>query len=125
MCEEKESSEMLRIGGGLWEGGLEAVEKGVPQISREEEEMEEEEWEKEVVCTFESLKHVKVDDGSVRLLPPWYKAVLRYITRTGHLRIMPSMFRNCISFSIKLDHCSRCLLKVSRLGPTFVQRPSK
>jgi nuclear pore complex protein Nup107 len=33
MCEKKESSEMLRIGGGFWEGGLDAVENGVPQIS--------------------------------------------------------------------------------------------
>ena len=68
MCEEKESSEMLRIGGGFWECGLDAVEKGVPNISSEEEDVEEEEWEKEVIGTLESLKHVKVEDGSVCVL---------------------------------------------------------
>jgi hypothetical protein len=67
MCEEKQCSEMLRIGGCFWEAGLDAVEKGVERISREEEEAEEDEWEKEVVEALDSLKNVKVDDGYVYL----------------------------------------------------------
>lgn len=63
MCEEKESMEMSRLGGSFWEGGVEIVEKGVRMISREAEEAEEDEWEKEVLATLESLKSVAVVDG--------------------------------------------------------------
>lgn len=63
MCEEKESMEMSRLGGSFWEGGLNAVESGVRPISREEEEVEEDEWEKEVIGALETLKTVAVADG--------------------------------------------------------------
>jgi nuclear pore complex protein Nup107 len=63
MCEEKESTEMFRLGGSFWEGGLDAVEKGVRAVSREAEEMEEGEWEKEVIDALESMKSVAVEDG--------------------------------------------------------------
>jgi nuclear pore complex protein Nup107 len=63
MCEEKESLEMARLGGSFWEGGLDAVEKGVRAISREAEEAEEEEWEKGVMEALENMKSVAVEDG--------------------------------------------------------------
>ncbi|KII84942.1 hypothetical protein PLICRDRAFT_146529 [Plicaturopsis crispa FD-325 SS-3] len=63
MCEEKQTAEMLRLGGSFWEGGLAAVEKGVHEISAQDIEEEEDEWEKEVVGTLESLESVQVDDG--------------------------------------------------------------
>jgi nuclear pore complex protein Nup107 len=116
MCEEKESSEMLRIGGGFWEGGLDTVEKGVPHISPEEEEIEEEEWEKEVIGTLESLKHVKVEDGCV-CAALFHISLIRSL-RPGHLPIMRSMFHSCTSFLTRSGRCSRCLLADSRLGHT-------
>jgi len=54
---------MFRLGGSFWEGGLDAVEKGVRAVSREAEEMEEDEWEKEVIDALESMKSVAVEDG--------------------------------------------------------------
>ena len=81
MCEEKQSSEMLRLSGGFWEGGLGADEKmgegaydriGGTELNMYEgggeEEEEEEEWEKEVVGTLESLGAVRVLEGYVPLL---------------------------------------------------------
>lgn len=66
MCEEKQSMEMMRVGGSFWEGGLEAVEKGVRSISQDEEDAEEEEWAEEVVSALETLKTVPVLDGCVQ-----------------------------------------------------------
>lgn len=63
MCEEKQSAEMFRLGGGFWDGGLAAVEKGVAPIEEGEDEEEEEEWEKEAVSALESLGAVTVLDG--------------------------------------------------------------
>ncbi|KAF8884657.1 nuclear pore protein 84/107 [Infundibulicybe gibba] len=63
MCEEKQTMELAKLGGGFWEAGLDAIETKIPPITREEEEMEEEEWEKEVRGTLESLKTVAVQDG--------------------------------------------------------------
>lgn len=64
MCEEKQSAEMFRLGGGFWDGGLGAVEKGVPNAEdQDEEEAEEEEWEKEAVGALESLGVLNVLDG--------------------------------------------------------------
>ncbi|KAJ7221638.1 nuclear pore protein 84/107 [Mycena pura] len=62
-CEEKQSMEMLRVGGSFWEGGLPAVENGVRLISAEEEELEVEEWEREVRGSLEVLKSVAVQEG--------------------------------------------------------------
>ncbi len=63
MCEEKETMEMTRLGGSFWEGGMSTVEKGVRWVSQETMEIEEEEWEKEVVSTLDGLKSVHVEEG--------------------------------------------------------------
>jgi nuclear pore complex protein Nup107 len=63
MCEEKQSSEMLRLGGGFWDGGLNAVEEGVSRRSGDGDDDEEEEWEREAVSALESLGSVSVLDG--------------------------------------------------------------
>ncbi|KAG5649870.1 hypothetical protein H0H81_001707 [Sphagnurus paluster] len=63
MCEEKESMEMAKLGGGFWEGGLAAVEEGVREITQEEEDEEEEAWEREVVETLDSLKAIPITEG--------------------------------------------------------------
>ncbi|KAF7294646.1 Nuclear pore complex protein [Mycena indigotica] len=63
VCEEKQSMEMNRVGGSFWEGGLAAVESGVRVISAETEEIETEEWEREVRGSLEALKSVGVMDG--------------------------------------------------------------
>ncbi|KAG5640987.1 hypothetical protein DXG03_006451, partial [Asterophora parasitica] len=63
MCEEKQSTEMMKLGGDFWEGGLAAVEKGVRKISSEEEEEEEIAWETEVIGALESLKSISVAEG--------------------------------------------------------------
>jgi nuclear pore complex protein Nup107 len=69
MCEEKQSAEMLRLGGGFWDGGLEVVEKGVSRVDGGDdagdydEEAEEQEWEREAMGALESLGSVSVLDG--------------------------------------------------------------
>ncbi|KAF9448694.1 hypothetical protein P691DRAFT_800405 [Macrolepiota fuliginosa MF-IS2] len=63
MCEEKENMELTKLGGSFWEGGVEAVEKGVKEMSVADEEREEKEWVKEVTETLESLKGVVVSEG--------------------------------------------------------------
>jgi nuclear pore complex protein Nup107 len=63
MCEEKQSAELLRLDGGYWEGGTLAVEKGVMGLSKDEEEMEEMEWEQEVLSTLRSLSSVQTQEG--------------------------------------------------------------
>jgi nuclear pore complex protein Nup107 len=63
MCEEKQSAEMLRLDGGFWEGGTAAVEKGVTELSKDEEESEESEWEQEVFSTLQSLRSVQAEEG--------------------------------------------------------------
>lgn len=65
MCEEKQSAEMLRLDGGFWEGGTSAVEKGVTEVSKDEEDTEENEWEQEVLSTLQSLRSVQADEGYV------------------------------------------------------------
>jgi len=64
-CEEKESSEMLKLGGSFWEGGLPAIEKGVMALSEEEMEAEEDEWTKEVTSALDTLKTIDVAEGCV------------------------------------------------------------
>lgn len=65
MCEEKQTTELTRIGGGFWAGGVETVEKGVRKVSVEEAEAEDDEWEKEVAESLDSLKSVAVLEGYV------------------------------------------------------------
>lgn len=64
MCEEKLTSEMGRLG-GFWEGGVGAVEKGMVPMTRDEEEAEEEDWEKEATDALETLGGVGVIEGCV------------------------------------------------------------
>jgi nuclear pore complex protein Nup107 len=68
MCEEKQSAEMIRLGGGFWDVGLEVVEKGVVGVSGDDgdpddDDDEEAEWEREAVGALESLGNVSVLDG--------------------------------------------------------------
>lgn len=87
VCEEKQSTEMLRVGGSFWEGGLPAVESGVRVLSPDAEEAESEEWEEEVRGSLEILKTVAVQEGYVgsffrtnlssnTFLQPWSAASL-------------------------------------------------
>lgn len=63
MCEEKQRMELAKIGGSFWDGSVEAVEKGVKDMSPDDEEREEQEWVEEVTETLESLKGVVVSEG--------------------------------------------------------------
>ncbi|EGO23158.1 hypothetical protein SERLADRAFT_450816 [Serpula lacrymans var. lacrymans S7.9] len=63
LCEEKQSSEVFRLGGGFWERGLSMVYEGVPEILPAAEDAEEEEWEKEATGTLETLSSAQVEDG--------------------------------------------------------------
>lgn len=59
MCEEREETELARLGGGFWENGVDGVEKGVETSDSRGEE----DWKKEVVTSLEKLKSVAVSDG--------------------------------------------------------------
>lgn len=57
---------MTKLGGGWWEGGVEAVESVMEEGNvegREKEEEEEQEWEDEVRATLDGMKSVEVEDG--------------------------------------------------------------
>ncbi|KAG8215686.1 nuclear pore complex protein [Butyriboletus roseoflavus] len=62
LCEEKQTAEMIKLGGGYWEGGLETLED-LPISMEDADEKEEEEWEKEASAALETLGGVNVDDG--------------------------------------------------------------
>ncbi|KAN0078059.1 Nuclear pore protein 84/107 [Tylopilus felleus] len=62
LCEEKQTAEMLKLGGGYWEGGLEAL-RDLSLPAEDADEKEEEEWEKEATAALETLGGVNVDDG--------------------------------------------------------------
>jgi nuclear pore complex protein Nup107 len=62
LCEEKQAAEMIKLGGGYWEGGLEVL-KDLPIPVEDADEKEEEEWEKEATAALETLGGVNVDDG--------------------------------------------------------------
>ena len=64
MCEEKQSSEMLKLGGGFWDGGLGVVEKSVLGKGGDTGgDDDDEEWESEAAGALESLGSVNVLDG--------------------------------------------------------------
>ena len=73
MCEERASRELERLKKwSFWEGGLEAVERGLPdtesaEVGEEQKEREEKEWEGEVRGVLEALKGVSVVEGYVFL----------------------------------------------------------
>ena len=62
LCEEKQTAEMIKLGGGYWESGLEVLD-GLPASMEDADEKEEEEWEKEATAVLETLGGVNVDDG--------------------------------------------------------------
>ncbi|KAF8553085.1 hypothetical protein OG21DRAFT_1589517 [Imleria badia] len=62
LCEEKQSAEMIKLGGGYWESGLEAL-NDVSIPVEDADEKEEEEWENEATAALETLGGVNVDDG--------------------------------------------------------------
>ena len=71
MCEERASRELERLKKwSFWEGGLEAVERGLPdtesaEVGEEQKERGEKEWEGEVRGVLEALKGVSVVEGYV------------------------------------------------------------
>ncbi|GLB38465.1 putative nuclear pore protein 84 / 107 [Lyophyllum shimeji] len=85
MCEEKETMEMTKLGGGFWEGGLTAVEQGVPEITQEEQEKEEVDWEKEVTETLTSLENIPVAEGPGADHPFHYSQLHIILNQTDQL----------------------------------------
>ncbi|KAJ7184429.1 nuclear pore protein 84/107 [Mycena filopes] len=85
VCEEKQSTEMLRVGGSFWDGGLAAVETGVRVISAEAEEAESDEWEKEVVGSLEVLKSVATQEGPSAQHPFHFSQLQIILNRIGPL----------------------------------------
>ncbi|KAJ7272963.1 nuclear pore protein 84/107 [Mycena rebaudengoi] len=85
VCEEKQSMEISRIGGSFWEGGLSAVESGVRVLSAEAEELEAEEWEKEVVGALETLKSVAIQEGPGAHHPFHYSQLYIIMNQTESL----------------------------------------
>ncbi|KAH7906565.1 nuclear pore protein 84/107 [Hygrophoropsis aurantiaca] len=63
ICEEKQSAEMIKLGGDFWEDGMQAVDGRTRFVPQEDEEIEESEWEKEATATLETLGGIQVDDG--------------------------------------------------------------
>ncbi|KAF8962886.1 nuclear pore protein 84/107 [Flammula alnicola] len=64
MCEEKASRELARLAtGSFWEGGVDALEKGVDELRNLQVQQDDDEWDKEVVRTLESLKSIAVLEG--------------------------------------------------------------
>jgi hypothetical protein len=82
MCEEKESMELSRLGGSFWEGGVEAVNKGV---NNEANDAEEDEWKKEAISSLDSLKSIAVLEGQEDLTFGFYLLQLT-VTCEGHLQ---------------------------------------
>ncbi|KAG2341834.1 hypothetical protein BDR05DRAFT_976754 [Suillus weaverae] len=58
LCEEKQTAEMMKLGGGFWDGGLAVLENMPSPPSQEEDAAEEEEWEREATSTLETLGSV-------------------------------------------------------------------
>lgn len=63
VCEEKQTMELARLGGSFWVGGPTDVEKGVRIVSEETLDLEEDEWQQEVLGALEGVGTVKVDEG--------------------------------------------------------------
>ncbi|KAG2346195.1 hypothetical protein BDR05DRAFT_959792 [Suillus weaverae] len=63
LCEEKQTAEMIKLGGGFWDGGFAVLENMPSPPSQEEDAAEEEEWEREATSTLETLGSVHVEGG--------------------------------------------------------------
>ena len=72
MCEEKASQDLAKLGGSFWEGGVEAVEKGVQDTPTTQDEVDEGNWENEVSATLDNLKGVAVIEGYVAVGCPLF-----------------------------------------------------
>ncbi|KAJ7695654.1 hypothetical protein B0H17DRAFT_1131279 [Mycena rosella] len=68
----KQSMEMLCIGGSFWESGLPAVEGGVCVFSADAEELEKEEWEWEVMGVLEMVKSVAIQEWCMYLFMQFF-----------------------------------------------------
>jgi len=91
LCEEKQTADMIKLGGGFWDGGLATLENIPSPPSQEEDAAEEEEWEKEATSTLETLGNVQVEDGYGR-----YTRIdlSRTDRQTVYPQITPSMSLN-------------------------------
>lgn len=91
LCEEKQTADMIKLGGGFWDGGLATLENIPSPPSQEEDAAEEEEWEKEATSTLETLGNVQVEDGYGR-----YTRIdlSRTDRQTAYPQITPSMSLN-------------------------------
>lgn len=63
VCEEKESAELKRLRGSFWDSA-EEMDSPPEELNPDAEEVEEE-WEREVISSLESLAAVAVEDGCV------------------------------------------------------------
>ncbi|KAG6822367.1 hypothetical protein H0H93_005713, partial [Arthromyces matolae] len=65
MCEERQSAQMEKFGGGFWEKGIQAVDVSVSSSDQFEhrEGEEEQKWVESVAQTLEALKDVAVVEG--------------------------------------------------------------
>lgn len=66
ICEEKTSRELSSLSSAsFWEGGFDAVEKGVLDLTEPQTQQDEEAWRKDVMDSLDNLKAVNVLDGFV------------------------------------------------------------
>jgi len=66
ICEEKASRELFYLtSGSFWDGGVDAVEKGMLDIPRAQTQQDEEAWRKDVMSSLDNLKAINVLDGFV------------------------------------------------------------
>lgn len=92
VCEEKESAELNRLTESFWEGSG-PTDVGIDEVNEDVEDVEEEEWEKEVVSSLESLSDVAVEEGYVFAT---FSVEPTPHSSSEHQRIALIMCRNCI-----------------------------
>jgi len=63
MCEEKAERELSKLGGSFWEGGVEAMEKSVKEMSPIDEGHDQQSWVNEVTERLESLGKITPSKG--------------------------------------------------------------
>jgi Nuclear pore protein 84 / 107 len=122
ICEEKASQELAQLGGSFWEGGAEAVEKGVQDTPPKQDEGN---WETEVSATLDNLKGVAVLEGYVMGFSFLYirytdmiKALVQITLSMFHSFILSLTAQNCFWIFLQRD------LKMERiLGPPLSSFP--
>jgi len=118
MCEEKASQELAKLGGSFWEGGVEAVEKGVQDTPPEQDEVDEENWEAEIFATLDSLKSVAVLEGYVKVGLLLF-LVLTAVIWSGLVQITHSMFHNFSSSLTEQNYYSKFFQPDSKMEHTL------